>query len=92
MEIIEIKGNKESKSRYKTILAGLDKNGNYFGAFVTTIDKKNPRSHFGAGNIEVKGTNRKKVMEQILAIISIFPPEHTLHFIDMTESEAKDNG
>lgn len=96
MEIIEIKGDKESKSRYKVILCGMEKVNGECVAFAATTDRKNPRARFPAGNVTVKGTNRKKVLEQVMAIIATFPPEHDLHFIDLTEelteSEVEGNG
>ena len=92
MEIIEIKGNKESKSRYKTILAGMEKRGDCFEAFLSTADRRNPRARFSSGDVVVRGRSKEKVLEQVLAIIATFPPEHTLHFIDMTEREASGNG
>lgn len=92
MEIIEIKGDKESKSRYKVILAGMEKRGDCFEGFLSTGDKKSPRARFSAGDIVVRGRSKEKVMEQLMAIIATFPPEHTLHVVDMTEREASGNG
>lgn len=91
MEIIEIKGNKESKSRYKTILAGMEKREEYEG-FLATADKQSPRARFSAGDIVVRGRSKEKVMEQLMAIIATFPPEHNLSLVDMTEREASGNG
>lgn len=91
MEIIEIKGDKQSKSRYKTILGGIEKKEDEYEAFISTADKKSPRARFSSGDIVVRGRSKEKVVEQIMTIVAAFPPEHNLNFLDLTknESEAK---
>lgn len=84
MKIIEIKGDKKSKSRYKVLIAGMEKRNKCFEAFATTIDKENPRAKLPAGDFIIRGKSKKKTMEQIMAVIATFPPEEDLPFIDMT--------
>ena len=86
MEIIEIKGNKESKSRYKAYLCGLSKqnDGSYLG-FLSVVEN-GKRKKYSDFDIKVIGRNKEKVLKNTISILkNLFPPEDNLKILDLTD-------
>lgn len=59
-------------------------NGEY-EAFFTLIDKKKPRSKFGASEIRVTSRNKETLLDQVKQFAEIFPPaKKDVNILDLT--------
>ena len=87
MQKIKISGYKKSESQYFAAMGMVVKEGRFYTATISMLNRRRPNTKQAAFKIQIESTNHDTVLKQLHKIVDLFPPVEDIEMLDVSNIE-----